>query len=179
MPAKKTKVTRSKTRSKRKAANPAKRTRLDQLRKTINDLKKKLEREVKAGKIEQRLKSEAQKAGAQLSSQVKKLRSEGRKLASGLKSALGNAGKRERARMEVLAKIAQVRAELANSGAELRRRTEELGKLAGESAHRAVEIIRGDKQDVEQAKDETESTLPHSATEQGQPVTDRDSGSKN
>ncbi len=179
MPAKKTKV----TKSKRKTAKPAKPTRLNQLRKTINDLKKKLEREAKAVKFEQRLKSEARKAGAQLSSQVKKLQSEGRKLKSGLKSALGTAGKRERARMEVLAKIAQVRSELANSSAELRRRTKELGKLAGESAHRAVEIIRGDTRDAELPQTEAESTPLHTAAEHIQPehiqpAIDPDSGSK-
>src|ERR1700730_2014753 len=125
---------------------------LAQLRKTVKGLRVKLERETKARQIEARVKSEAQKARAQLASQITALRDQGRKLATNLKSALGDAGKRDAARQQALAKIAELKAEyskrtaelrseLSHATAELGRKSEELKKLAGEAAHRAVEII--------------------------------------
>ena len=149
--------TRKKSVTRRKAAknDPALRQ-LAQLRKTVKELRIKLERETKARKIEARVKSEAQKARAQLASQISSLRDQGRKLATNLKSALGDAGKRDAARQQALAKIAdlkaeytkksaEMRSELSRTTAELARKSEELKKLAGEAAHRAVEIIRGEE----------------------------------
>ena len=126
------------------------------MRKTVKELRVKLERETKARKIEARVKSEAQKARAQLASQIAALRDQGRKLATNLKSALGDAGKRDAARQQALAKIADLKAEYAKKSAEMRselsrttaelaRKSEELKKLAGEAAHRAVEIIRSEE----------------------------------
>ncbi len=147
--------TKKKTAKRKKAVNPALRQ-LEQLRKTARTLRVKLERETKARKIEARFKSEAQKARALLASQIAALREQGRKLATELRSALGDAGKRDAARQQAIAKIAELRAEYAKKSAELRselsrataelaRKSEELKKLAGESAHRAVEIIRGEE----------------------------------
>ncbi len=73
-----------------------------------------------------------------------------------MKSALSDTKKREAARKEALAKIAELKAqysktstglkaELAQKTAELRRKSEELMKLAGQSAHRAAEIIRSEE----------------------------------
>jgi len=150
MPTKKKAVKRTK-----KAANPAHKQ-LEQLRKTVKGLRVRLERETRARKIEARVKSEAQKARARLASQMAALRDQGRKLASALKSALGAAGKRDAARQQALAKIAELKAEYTKKSAELRselsrttaelaRKSEELKKLAGEAAHRAVEIIRSEE----------------------------------
>ena len=66
------------------------------------------------------------------------------------------AGKRDAARQQALAKIADLKAEYAKKSADMRselsrttaelaRKSEELKKLAGEAAHRAVEIIRGEQ----------------------------------
>jgi uncharacterized phage infection (PIP) family protein YhgE len=151
MPTKKKPVTRRKA----PKNNPALRQ-LAQLRKTVKELRIKLERETKARKIEARVKSEAQKARTQLASQISSLRDQGRKLATNLKSALGDAGKRDAARQQALAKIAELKAEYAKKSAEMRselsrttaelaRKSEELKKLAGEAAHRAVEIIRSEE----------------------------------
>jgi len=151
MPAKK----KTPKKAKRAANNPALRQ-LDQLRKSVRVLRLRLERETRARKIEARIKSEAEKAGARLSTQLKALRDQGRKLASELKSALSDASKREAARKEALARIAALRAqyaktsaglraELSEKTADLRRKSEELMKLAGQSAHRAAEIIRGEE----------------------------------
>ena len=139
----------------RRAANPAHKQ-VAQLRKSFKVLKSKLERETRARKIEARIKSEAQKAGARLTGQLKALREQGNKLASELKSALNNASKRASAHKEAQATIeklkaqytktsAELRAELARKTADLRRKSEELMKLAGDSAHRAAEIIRGEE----------------------------------
>ncbi len=151
MPTRKKPVTRKKT-----AKNDPALRQLAQLRKTVKELRVKLERETKARKIEARVKSEAQKARAQLASQISSLRDQGRKLATNLKSALGDAGKRDAARQQALAKIAdlkaeytkksaEMRSELSRTTAELARKSEELKKLAGEAAHRAVEIIRSEE----------------------------------
>jgi uncharacterized phage infection (PIP) family protein YhgE len=147
--------TKKKTAKPKKAVNPAFRQ-LDQLRKTVKALRVRLERETRARKIEARVKSEAQKARTRLASQIAELREQGRKLATDLRSALGDASKRDAARQQAIAKIAELKAEYAKKSAELRselsrttaelaRKSEELKKLAGEAAHRAVEIIRGEE----------------------------------
>jgi hypothetical protein len=139
----------------KRGANPALRQ-VEQLRKSVKILKLKLEREMKARKLEARVKSEAKAAGAKLSTQLKSLRDQGKKLAVELKSALSDSKKREAARKEALAKIAELKAqyaktstglkaELSQKTAELRRKSEELMKLAGQSAHRAAEIIRSEE----------------------------------
>lgn len=156
-----------------KKAKPAKRKparkpapgQLDVLRKRVRELAVKLEREARAHKLEARLKSEMKKAHAQLSSQMKAMRDQGRKIATELKAALGDANKREAARKEALKRIealkaeyakksamlkaeytrrtSELKSELSQTAAELSRKSDELRKLAAESAHRAVEIIRG------------------------------------
>ena len=139
----------------KRAANPALRQ-VEQLRKSVKILKLKLEREMKARKLEARVKSEAKAAGAKLSTQLKSLRDQGKKLATELKSALGDSKKREAARKEALAKIAELkaqyaktstglRAEISQKTGELRRKSEELMNLASQSAHRAAEIIRSEE----------------------------------
>jgi len=152
MPTKKKPVKR-KTTAKKK--NPALKQ-LEGLRKTVKQLRVKLERETRARKIEARVKSEAQKARAQLGSQIAALRDQGRKLASDLKSALGDSRNRDAARQQAVAKIAELKAEypkksnelrseLSRTTSELARKSEELRKLAGETAQRAVGIIRGEE----------------------------------
>ncbi len=161
--------TKKKTAKRKKAVNPALRQ-LEQLRKTVKMLRVKLERESRAPKIEARVKSEAQKARALLASRIAALREQGRKLASDLRSALGDASKRDAARQQAIAKIAELRAEYAKKSAELRselsqataelaRKSEELKKLAREAAHRAVEIIRGEEHHA--AADLGTSPQPH------------------
>lgn len=164
----------------KRAANPA-RSQLGQLRKSIRVLKLKLEREAKARKVEARIKSEAKQAGVRLTTQLKSLRDQGRKLASELKSALGDASKREAARKETLARIAELRAkyaktsaglkaELSQKTADLRRKSEELMKLAGQSAHRAAEIIRGEEHHAPVESTKAGSTEPSEpADERGFP----------
>ena len=113
--------TKKKTAKRKKAVNPALRQ-LEQLRKTVKMLRVKLERETRARKIEARVKSEAQKARMRLASQIAALREQGRKLATDLRSALGDASKRDAARQQAIAKIAELRAEYAKKSAELRSR---------------------------------------------------------
>ena len=117
---------------------------LEQLRKRVKELTLRLEREVKARKLDTRLAAEAKKAREQLTREIKALREQGRKLASQLKSTLGDAGKREQALKEARAKVAELKVELARKTADLRRKSGELKQLAEESAHRAAAIIRGD-----------------------------------
>ncbi len=163
--------TKKKTAKRKKAVNPALKQ-LDQLRKTAKMLRVKLERETRARKIEARIKSEAQKARAMLASQIASLRDQGRKLGQNLKSALGDASKHDSARQQAIAKISELRAqytkksaelrsELSRTTAELARKSEELRKLAGESAHRAVERIRGEEHHA--APEAGASPEPHKA----------------
>ena len=130
--------------SRGQAASRAVARELDQLRKKVKELTLRLEREAKARKLDVRLAAEAKKAGEQLAKEVKTLREQGRKLASQLKSTLGDAGKREKLLEDASAKIADLRAELGRRTTDLRRKSGELKKLAEESAHRAATIIRGE-----------------------------------
>jgi len=102
-----------------------------------------LEREVKARELSSRLAAEAKKASAQLSGQIKTLSVQGRKLASQLTSAVGDASKRQRLHEGAVAKIAELKAELASKTADLKSRSQELSKLARDSGHRAAAIVRG------------------------------------
>jgi len=146
----------------KRGANPALRQ-VEQLRKQVRVLTLKLEREVKARKLEAKIKGEAKAASAKLTTQLKSLRDQGKKLATDLKSALSDANKREAARKEALARIAELKAqyaktstglkaELSQKTAELRRKSEELMKLAGQSAHRAAEIIRSEEHQPAEAE---------------------------
>lgn len=141
MPAKKAPDRKNKPTPKARTAAPSQ---FDSLRKTVKELRARLEKEVKARKIEARVVAEAKKAREQLNNQVKALRDQGAKLASELRSALGDSKQYEKARKEAHKKIDQLRNELSQKTAELRRKTDELRKLAEESAHRAAEIIRSD-----------------------------------
>jgi chromosome segregation ATPase len=114
---------------------------LDQLRKKTKELTLRLEREAKARKLDARLAAEAKKAREQLTRQVTALRQEGQKLATGLKSALGNADKRQQALTEARDKIAELRAELVRKTGDLKRKSAELKKLVKESTHRAAAIM--------------------------------------
>jgi hypothetical protein len=77
---------------------------LDQLRKKVKELPIRLEREVKARKLDARLAAETKKAREQMTREIKTLREQARKLASQLKSTLGDAGKRDQALKEARAK---------------------------------------------------------------------------
>jgi uncharacterized coiled-coil DUF342 family protein len=139
---------------------------LDRLRKKVKDLTARLEREAKARKLDVRLAAEAKKAREQLTRQGKALREQGRKLASELKSTLGDADKRKRALNEARGKITDLRAQLARKTSELKRKSEELAKLVAESAHRAAEIVRSDGQPATELAP-NEPTAPPEHSEPG------------
>jgi DNA repair exonuclease SbcCD ATPase subunit len=139
---------------------------LDRLRKKVKELTLRLERQAKTRKLDARLAAEAKKAREQLTREIKALREQGRKLASQLKSTLGDAGKRDQAFKEARAKVAELKAELGRKTADLRRKSGELKKLAEESAHRAAAIIRGDAQQATEPV-EAESAAPPAPSELG------------
>ena len=165
------------TPAKRKPAKKPAPGQLDILRRRVRELAVKLEREARARKLEARIKSEVQKAHSELRSQLKMLQVRGRKIATELRSAIGDANKREAARKEALRKIEGLRAEyskksaalraeytkrtselksdLSRTAAELSRKSDELRKLAAESAHRAVEIIRSSEHQAPAASPKT------------------------
>ena len=117
---------------------------LDLLKKKLKELTLRLEREAKARKLEAQLAAEAKKARVQLAKELTAVREHGRKLASQLKAALGDASKRDQTLKEARAKVAELKEELGHKTADLRRKSGELKKLAEEAAHRAAAIIRGD-----------------------------------
>ena len=117
---------------------------LDQLRKKVNELTLRLQREAKARQLDARLAAVAKKGREQMTREIKALREQGRNLGSQLKSRLGDASKREQALQEARAKVAELKVGLGRKTADLRRKSGELKQLAGESAHRAAAIIRGD-----------------------------------
>jgi chromosome segregation ATPase len=112
-----------------------------QLRKTIDQLTARLEKEAKARAAASTVIAEAKKAREVLTTQMKTLREEGSRLAKELKRALGDADKREAARRQAVDKIAELRKELTHRTEELKRKSEELAKLAMASAGRAKDII--------------------------------------
>jgi chromosome segregation ATPase len=124
------------------AANPARQ--IAALRAEVKALRVKLQRESRAGQLNVRLLTEAKKARAQLTQQITALRTQGKKLATQLKSTLGDSKRRDQARKEAMTKVAELRKELSRRTDELRRKSEELRQLAQESAQRAVEIIRSE-----------------------------------
>lgn len=128
----------------KRSASSAVARELDQLRKKVKELTLKLEREVKARQLDARLAAETKKAREQMTREIKTLQEQARKLASQLKWTLGDASKRDQALKEARAKVAELKLELGRKTADLRRKSGDLKKLAGESAQRAVAIIRGD-----------------------------------
>ena len=77
---------------------------LDQLTKKVKELTLRLQREVKARKLDAQLVAVAKKGREQMTREIKTLREQGRKLGSQLKSRLGDAGKREQALQEARAR---------------------------------------------------------------------------
>jgi DNA repair exonuclease SbcCD ATPase subunit len=131
----------------RSASNTVSRE-LDQLRKKVKELALKLEREVKARKLDFRLAAEAKRTREQMTKEIKTLQEQARGLASQLKSTLSNANKREQLLKEARSKLTEFKLELGRKTAELRHKSGELKKLAEESAHRAAAIIRADLPDA-------------------------------
>jgi chromosome segregation ATPase len=114
---------------------------LKNLQKTIEQLKARLEKEMEARTAHSRVLQEAKKAREALATQLASLKQQGTHLTKELKKALGDADKREAARQQALAKVAELRAELGRRTDELKRKSEELGRLAMDSAGRAKDII--------------------------------------
>jgi hypothetical protein len=138
---------------------------LDRLRNKVKELTLRLEREAKARKLDARLAAEAKKAREQLTKEIWALRGQGRKLASQLKSTLGDAGKREQALKEARVKVGKLKVELGRKSADLRHKSAELKQLAEESARRAAAIIRGEARHAGPA--EAEPAAPPAPSEPG------------
>jgi chromosome segregation ATPase len=119
---------------------------LDLLKKKVKELTLRLERQAKARTLEAQLDAEAKKSRVRLAKEMTAVREHGRKLASQLKAALGDASKRDQTLKEARAKVAELKEELGHKTADLRRKSGELNKLAEEAAHRAAAIMRGDAQ---------------------------------
>jgi hypothetical protein len=116
-------------------------TQLKQLRKTVDQLKARLEKEAKARLAASTVIGEGKKARETLMVQMKALRDQGASLTKKLKKAMSHASRRESARQQAVVKISELRAELARRTEELKRKSEELARLAMESAGRAKDII--------------------------------------
>lgn len=115
---------------------------LKQLRATVQELRTKLVQAAEKRRLDSRLLNEAKSAREQVSRQMNALREQGRKLAGELKKALTDSDRRQKAREQALAKIAELKAELARKTEELKRKSHELADLARESAHQARAILR-------------------------------------
>lgn len=116
-------------------------TQLKQLRKTVQQLRGRLEKEAKARASDMALVQEAKKARDRVAGQLSSLRQQGEKLSKELRKALSDSERREAARQQALAKIGELREELGRKTEDLKRKSEELAKLARESAGRARDII--------------------------------------
>ncbi|MGA7870623.1 MAG: hypothetical protein WCA22_06960 [Candidatus Binatus sp.] len=116
-------------------------TQLKQLRKTVDQLKARLEKEARARLAASTVIGEAKKARETLKVQMKALRDQGASLTKELKKAMSHASRRENARQQAVVKTSELRAELARRTEELKRKSEELARLAMESAGRAKDIM--------------------------------------
>ncbi|HUA35918.1 MAG TPA: hypothetical protein VMA09_20070 [Candidatus Binataceae bacterium] len=177
MPAKKAKAAPAR-KSKPKARKAAPASQFDTLRKTVKDLSTRLEKELKARKIEARILSEAKKAREQLSAQVSALRKQGSQLAGELKKALGDSRSYEKAKADAQKKIDQLKKDLSARTSELRRKSEELKKLAEESAHRAAQIIRGEEHPAQEPEPVPEGAHMQATPVEPQPAESPASGDK-
>jgi len=153
-------------RTKPKARKTAPASQFDSLRKTVSDLRTRLEKELKARKIETKILTEAKKAREQLTSQVSALRQQGAKLASELKKALSDSKSYEKAKAEAQKTIERLKKDLTVRSAELRHKSEELKNLAEESAHRVVDIIRGEGQPTQEPEPVPEGAQIETAPEE-------------
>lgn len=140
---------------------------IKQLRSEVLKLRAELARQARGRRLEARLIQESKKARQKVVEQVTALRKHGIKLASQLRAALGDAKRRQKAREDALAKVAELRAQLSRKTEELRHKSAELAKLARESAERAREIIT---ESVETTRQPTQAaapdTQPHQESEE-------------
>ena len=133
---------------------------LNQFKKKLKELTLRLERETKSRKLGERLATEAEKAKQRLTSQLKTVREQERKLAAEIKSMVADASKREQALKDARGKVAELREGLALKTEELKRRSQQLKKLLAESAHRAAAIIHGEGESGATAAETQPSTPP-------------------
>ena len=143
MPPKKKPAPKRKSAAGRKTKPAANPSQLDQLRSMISQLRKRIEDEARARKLNTRLIEEARRARDEVMRHIATLRDQGKNLAEQLRSTLTDAKKREKARQDALAAVSELREELTRRTEEVRQKTLELRDLAQESAERARDVIMG------------------------------------
>ncbi|HTR62289.1 MAG TPA: hypothetical protein VMH37_11345 [Candidatus Binataceae bacterium] len=143
MPPKKKTAPKRKPAAKRKAKPVASPSQLDQLRSMVSQLRKRIEDEARARKLNTRLIEEARRARDEVMRHITTLRDQGKSLAEQLRSTLTDAKKREKARQDAMAAVADLREELMRRTDEVRQKTLELRNLAEESALKARDVIMG------------------------------------
>jgi len=143
MPPKKKTAPKRKPAAKRKAKPAASPSQLDQLRSMVSQLRKRIEDEARARKLNTRLIEEARRARDEVMRHITTLRDQGKNLAEQVRSTLTDAKKREKARQDAMAAVAELREELTRRTEEVRLKTLELRDLAQESAMRARDVIMG------------------------------------
>jgi len=111
-----------------------------QLRKKVDELRARLDAEIKRSKTAGELLQEAKKARGQVGAELRLLRQQAAKGATELKKALTDAQRREQAGKAAAAKVDQLKAELAKKTAELKQKSIELARLARESVARSKSI---------------------------------------
>jgi hypothetical protein len=114
---------------------------LSQLRKKADELRARLDAEMKRREINSKLLQEVKKARDQVAAELRVLRQQAAKGASELKKALTDAARREQAHKTAAAKIEQLKAELAKKTAELKQKFTELARLAKEAATKPRGIL--------------------------------------
>jgi hypothetical protein len=112
-----------------------------QLRKMADQLRARLEAEMKRREIDSKLLQEAKKARDRVAGELRTLRQQAAKGATELKKALTDATRREQAHKTAAVKIEQLKAELAKKTTELKQKSIELARLAKETATRAKVIL--------------------------------------
>jgi chromosome segregation ATPase len=145
---------------------------LSQLRKKADELRARLDAEIKRREIDRKLLQQAKKAGDLVAAELRVLRQQAGKGATELKKALTDAARREQAHKAAAAKMEQLKAELAKKTAELKQKSTELARLAKETATKA-KVILG-----ESSPTPPPSTEPSTASEPAPATTDSTSSER-
>ena len=152
----------------KKAAAPS--PQLVNLRKMVQELKKRLEHEAKARGIDVKALKNMRQLRDRALEQISVLKKQGSDLSRQLKQALGDADKREQARRQALAKIEELRGELARRKDEIARKSQELARLAREAAERARTIVMSEPPAPEPPPPESPLEAPEHETAPENPL---------
>jgi hypothetical protein len=144
-----------------------------QLRKKADELRARLDAEMKRRQIDSKLLQEVKKAGDQVAAEWRVLRQQVANGAGELKKALTDAARREQAHKTAAAKIEQLKAELTKKTTELKQKSTELARRLAKETVAKAKVILG-----ESSPTPPPTTEPSTASEPAPASTDSTSSER-